>query len=340
MNYPSILQSAPIRAFAATALVIGGFSHTQKVAGQTASAKTAPLTVTEQTDPPGWVVVQGDSLFAGYLHASNGKPIIYPLVGPAGQHMTRDFPMQEAGPNEKSDHDHHRSMWLTHGEVNGIDFWLDDADKGCGKIVQREGTAETRDDGSVVIQTENDWNAPSGMQVLSDVRRYTFRSVDGRRIIDCDFLLKATDGDVNFGDTKEGSFGIRVAGSMKVDAGLGGKIINAEGKQNADAWGKKSAWVDYSGPVDDEVVGITIHDHPESFGYPCRWHVRTYGLFAANPFGVHHFIGADKTDGVVLKQGDSMRLSYRVVLHDGGFDEGVTAADSQVYASTPRPPLN
>jgi hypothetical protein len=159
-------------------------------------------------------------------------------------------------------------------------------------------------------------------------------------MIDCDFLLKATDGDVNFGDTKEGSFGIRVAGTMKVDAKLGGEITNAEGEHDADAWGKKSVWVDYSGPVEGDVVGITIHDHPESFGYPCRWHVRTYGLFAANPFGVHHFIGGDETEGVVLKNGEQMRLSYRVVLQEGPFDAALAEADSKDYAGQPRPPLN
>ena len=272
---------------------------------QTPVAAAASLSVVadapSDTSSGGWTVREGDQLFAGYVLDSNGKPIIYPLVGPGGQRLTRDFPMKEAGPNEKSDHDHHRSFWLTHGDVNGVDFWLDDDH--CGKIVHRSGSATTAEDGSVVIQTENDWNGPDGARILSDVRRYTFRSEAGRRIIDCDFLLKASDGDVNFGDTKEGSFGLRVAGTMKADAKLGGIVTNAEGAHDKDAWGVKSAWVDYSGPVDDETVGITIHDHPDSFGYPCRWHVRTYGLFAANPFGVHHFIGGDKTEGVVLKEG-------------------------------------
>ncbi len=77
---------------------------------------------------------------------------------------------------------------------------------------------------------------------------------------------------------KKARFGIRVAGSMKVDAKMGGVITNAEGETNKDAWGKKSPWVDYSGPVDGETVGITIHAHPSGFGAPCRWHVRTYGL--------------------------------------------------------------
>jgi hypothetical protein len=242
--------------------------------------------------------------------------------------------------NERSDHDHHRSLWLTHGDVNGIDFWLDDEDKNCGRIVQTAGSADVDvESDAVIINTENDWLGPDGKRILSDKRRFAFYEEAGRRIIDCDFLLMATDGDVNFGDTKEGSFGVRVAGTMKVDAKLGGIITNAEGLNDKEAWGQKSAWVDYCGPVDGETVGITIHDHPSSFGFPCRWHVRTYGLFAANPFGVSDFTGGEKSSGVVLKDGDQMRLNYRVVLHDGGLDAEQAAEDSKNYANDPRPTL-
>ena len=57
--------------------------------------------------------------------------------------------------------------------------------------------------------------------------------------------IKATEGDVTFGDTKEGTFGVRVAGTMKVDERLGGRIVNSEGLTNGDAWGKPADWVDY-----------------------------------------------------------------------------------------------
>ena len=51
-------------------------------------------------------------------------------------------------------------------------------------------------------------------------------------------------------------------------------------------------------------------------------------------------IGGEKTDGIVLKKGDEMRLSYRVVLHDGGLDSDQAAADSKAYSGSPRPALN
>jgi hypothetical protein len=306
--------------------------------GQPSVADSTALRVEATADPAGWQIMQGDQQIAGYISDSAGRPVIYPIVGPGGHHMTRTFPFDVPLKGEKLDHPHHRSLWLTHGEVNDIDFWL--VGSRAGKIIQRSGTAEVAADGSVVIVTENDWMTPDeSKRVLADTRRFTFFNDNGRRIIDCDFLLKATDGDVNFGDTKEGSFGMRVAGTMKVEAKQGGQITNAEGETNGDAWGKKSAWVDYTGPVDGDTVGITIHDHPSSFGHPCRWHVRTYGLFAANPFGVHHFTNTPRTDGVVLKDGTRMRLNYRVVLREGDFDAAQAAQDAQKYANDPRPEL-
>ncbi len=111
---------------------------------------------------------------------------------------------------------------------------------------------------------------------------------------------------------------MRVASSIPVDDKAGGKIVNSDGLTDAQAWGKRAAWVDYSGPVDGEVVGIAILNHPGSLRYPTYWHVRTYGLFAANPFGVHDFLSQPDADGsLTLKAGDSFSLYYRVILHAG-----------------------
>lgn len=307
------------------------------------SAKADPpqktsLRIEKTDDATGWNIYAGESLFAGYLADSGGKPIVYPIHGPGGHPMTRNFPMKKDFGSEKSDHDHQRSMWFTHGDINGVDFWTDD--EGSGKIVQTDIETEITDN-TVVIATQNDWLTPDKKKrLLSDTRRMEFM-LDGprRRMIDFDVLLRATDGDVNFGDTKEGSFGLRIASTMKVDAEKGGTITNEEMETDKNAWGKASKWVDYAGPVDDELVGVTIHNHPSSFGFPTRWHVRTYGLFAANPFGRHHFIGGEKQDGIVLLKDKTLRLNYRLVLYLGEFDPKVAEADSEKYQNDPRPAI-
>jgi hypothetical protein len=255
------------------------------------------------------------------------KPILWPIIGPTGKPITRAYPM-ENGEGERFDHPHHRSLWFTHGEVNGVDFWAEGEKR--GQIQHREFVeVEGGDEGRIV--SVNDWIDGEGKKVLEDRRTITFQADKESRWIDFDITLKAGDEKVVFGDTKEGSFGVRVAGSMKVDARQGGKIINSNGQTNGGAWGKRAPWVDYHGPLDNDVVGIAIMNHPSSFRYPTHWHVRTYGLFAANPFGVHDF--ERKGDGShTLEPGESIRLRYRVLLHTGDEKQGHVAEAFEAYS--------
>jgi hypothetical protein len=124
-----------------------------------------------------------------------------------------------------------------------------------------------------------------------------------------------------FGDTKEGSFGIRVPTSMDVDQANkkpGGHIVNSRGDSDAKAWGRPAEWVDYSGPVNAKTVGVTIMNHPSSFRHPTHWHVRTYGLFAANPFGLAAFYNDKSKDGShTVPTGESLVMRFRVLFHTG-----------------------
>ncbi len=275
---------------------------------------------TLQQDDKGVTVNLNGKLFTRYIERSGAKPILWPIIGPTGQEMTRGYPMRPATQYEKADHIHHRSFWFDHGSVNGVSFWAEDGKNGT--IVHRK-FLELKDGDEAIIRTKNDWIMPSGQKVCEDVRRLVFGANDKIRWIDFDVTVTATADKVVFGDTKEGSFGMRVAGSMRVERNAGGKIINSEGQTNKQAWGKRASWVDYSGPVytktgQTQRVGIAILNHPSSFRYPTYWHVRTYGLFAANPFGLHNFLGSNKYDGsLTLKRGESFSLYYRVIFHRG-----------------------
>jgi len=133
---------------------------------------------------------------------------------------------------------------------------------------------------------------------------------------------------VTFGDAKDGVFGIRLAAMLQETSAGGhgggnalphtGKITNAEGLEHEKAvWGKFSDWVDYSGEIDGEKLGVTILDHPANTRR-ARWHVRGYGLFAANPFGLQVFTRDKTQDGsLALEQGQTARFRYRVIIHPG-----------------------
>jgi hypothetical protein len=162
----------------------------------------------------------------------------------------------------------------------------------------------------------------------------TFAADASTRWIDFRITITAQDEKIVFGDTKEGSLGMRVGGAMAVDDKAGGKIVNSDGLQDAEAWGKRAAWVDYSGPIDGQQVGIAILNHPASFRYPTYWHVRTYGLFAANPFGLHDFLNRPDADGSLsLARGESFSLYYRIIVHVGDAEAAGIAAAFDRYAA-------
>lgn len=288
------------------------------------------VTLTDEKDD---VVVKAEGEPFTTYHARTGpKPFYFPLIGPTGKRFTRAYPMEDV-PGEKRDHPHQRSMWFTHGKVNGVDFWAET--KGHGSIVETSRQLVHGAPAVGIIRTTDDWLGPNGKLVCKDERTVKFYSTRYPvRILDFAITIKASNGPVTFGDTKEGMFGVRVASSMDVDAKKGGKITNAEGLTDAAAWGKPSPWVDYVGPVDGTTVGIAILNGPGSFRHPSTWHVRTYGLFAANPFGWHDF-GMKKSGDYTIPAGESIRFAYRLILHTG---DTASADLPAAYAGYAKPP--
>jgi hypothetical protein len=284
----------------------------------------------------------GGRLFTEYVHEGQRKPILYPVHGPGDLPMTRNFPMKTGVPGEANDHPHHRSLWYTHGSVNGVDFWAEG--KGSGTIEHEELLEARSGDHSGVIETRNRWVTEDGRIVLRDTRRLTFFEKDGARCIDFDISFHASEGDVVFGDTKEGSLGIRTHSAIQIknDPGRGvtgakGKAIDSEGRRDAELWGKRSKWVDYWGPIDGEVVGVAILDHPGNPMHPTWWHARDYGLVAANPFGVHDFERkAPGTGDMKIPHGESRTFRYRFIFHPGDAEVAGIAARWDEYARTHR----
>jgi len=272
----------------------------------------------ERSEAGAIVKIDGE-LFAEYRTASGPQPAIWPIIGPTGRPITRSYPVGPALEHEEEDHPHHRSLWFAHGIVNGHDFWLNPKeelkDGLTNGIIHREFAKIDSDGQHAVIVTHNDWNS-DGKKICEDERTVIFGAEGEMRWIDFTVEIRASEEDVTFGDTKEGAFAVRVAGTMKVDARMGGRIVNSRGQLDSEAWGQPAEWVDYCGPLDGETVGIAILSHPSNDRHPCLWHVRNYGLFAANPFGQHHFPHSDVMQGAVtIPAGDSLTLRYRVVFH-------------------------
>lgn len=105
---------------------------------------------------------------------------------------------------------------------------------------------------------------------------------------------------------------------VNASRGAVGRIVNSEGHENGEAWGKTARWVDYSGRVDGIMTGVAILDHPGNLRHPCHWHARDYGLVAANPFGLHDFTKAEKGTGDhVIPAGGTLTFRSLFVFHAG-----------------------
>ncbi len=262
-------------------------------------------------------VTLNDRPFTTFRYAtSNNKgqyrPYFFPVLGPNGCEVTRGETSEIS-----KDHVHHRSLYVAYGEVNDVDLWGEGSNS--GRVVHQGFTQ--KQGGAVVgrIYTHNNWETQAGDVLMTDKQNFRIYNLsEAAALIDLDLSFIASAGDVHFGDTKEGGImSIRVHPSM--NASDGGKIENAFGGINeAETWGKRANWCDYSGVVDGTPVGIAVFDHIVNPRYPTYWHVRNYGLMGSNIFGGGTFEKDPAKDGsYTLKQGEAMHFRFRVLIHAG-----------------------
>jgi hypothetical protein len=297
----------------------------------------SPVTGVQISSQAGKLSVSIDGLpFTEYRFNGVPKPCLYPLTGPTGDGMTRNYPFNNP-PGEEHDHPHHRSVWFGHGSVNGVDFWTESS--GTGRIVHDKFTAIRGGQNKGIIASHNRWVRPDGQVVCTDDRTLTFYKTPATvRMFDVEITLHADHGDLVLGDTKEGTMAIRVAESMRVTRADGSRnpsahIVNSEGVRDLEAWGKRARWCDYSGLVNGRPAGIAIFDHPQNPRFPTWWMVRDYGLFAANPFGQHAFekLSDAHVGDLKIAAGGSVTFRYRVLLHTGTADQAGLAERYQEF---------
>jgi hypothetical protein len=291
----------------------------------------------------------GDTLVTRYhVGAEFSKPIFWPVLAPNGASLTRSWPMAKDIPGESTDHIHQKSAWFCHGDVipegielkhkiagvAGVDFWSEA--KGHGNIVCTKVEQPKNEGGRAHVATHNEWRTADGVKIMDEGRVLHFHDFGTSRLLILDIDLEASVCPITFGDTKEGSMGIRINDEIRADKGRG-TLRNAEdGKVGEkDCWGRRSAWTDYSGPIGGKVAGLALLADPKN-AYPSCWHIRGYGLNAANPFGRAKSGFPDvrgKNDLVRLSKGEHLKLRYGLVLHDGDAAVGGVAKVYQRFVA-------
>jgi hypothetical protein len=280
------------------------------------------------------VQIDGKPFTVFYIGGKDlNRPYLHPLRSASGKIVNRSFPSGQL-PGETTDHPHHAGLFYGHGDVNGYNYWAiqnvptapSKADATMGRIVLKNVASVKSGKESGTVDVALTWLKPDGKPLLTETRRMTFYAHPELRIIDFDFDFTAID-KVVFRDTKEGTFAMRMATALEEPAAKAkpdgamrtGKLLNAQGVEGeANVWGKRSEWVDYSGVLDGEKVGVVMMDHPGNPRHPTYWHSRGYGLHSINPFGLHDFLNDPKQDGsLTVEPGNHVRFRYRVVVHPG-----------------------
>jgi len=293
------------------------------------------------------ITVAGKPFTAFFFGPDSPKPYFHPLRTATGKIITRGYPMIKDDPEEISaryqDHPHHRGLWYGHGDVNGLDFWAEG--KGKGTIVFKSLDEMTGgNEGRLTATFE--WAAPDGKVLLTETKKVTISARANVRIMDFEETLRAGSEAAKLGDTKEGTFALRV--TVPLSPAHGGVMVNSEGASGEKLiWGKRATWVDYYGPVGGETVGVAFFDHPANPKYPTYWHSRAYGLHSANPFGERDYYSDKSRDGsITIQPNQSVTFRYRVFIHQGDVKEGkvaeeyanyVAAAKRAAGASRPQP---
>jgi len=300
-------------------------------------------------------VYMGGKLFTAYRYDGElKKPVLYPVIAPGGETVSRGYPL-DPRPGERVDHPHHSGIWFNYGAVNGHDFWNNSTavpgrtGEGYGRIRHREIlTAEARGD-SAILEVVAEWQAPdtpSSRVILKEETVFVFRETGGVRIIDRVTRLTAMTDSVVWEDSKEGMLGIRTARAFELPSekpvlltgpdgqpvdsevisseGVSGWYRNSQGLEGHEVWGKRAGWVMLSATLNGKGHSLAIIDHPDNLNHPPCWHARDYGLFAVNNLGRNSYEESLEPFRHVMKQGDVLELKHRILV------SGISLTDQEI----------
>jgi len=108
-----------------------------------------------------------------------------------------------------------------------------------------------------------------------------------------------------------------------MDAEDGGMIINSNGQIGEEQTMRQVAdWVDYSGMVAGQKVGITLMKHPSN--PPSAFFTRSYGTCLCNFTLLNSY---------ELPEGESVKQRFRILIHEGGHEDIDIAGYFNQFAS-------
>jgi hypothetical protein len=247
-----------------------------------------------------------------------GRPAIRDLAAAGGTIVTRPCP-----PRPGIDADDHATMhpgvWLGFSDLSGADPWRH---KTAVRFAGFDGKPAVADGGATftarIEYLDKPTDGPDARVVCSERSTITIRDeeIAGQpvRVLRWDAeLAPGGDRSLVFGDVEEMGLGVRLATPLSPTGG-GGYLASHGGRDEAGAFGLPAEWVDATGTIDGQAVGVTIVDMPGNPRKPF-FHARNYGLVLANPFGRKAYGVKKPPRPLALEPGETLQLHYVVLLH-------------------------
>jgi hypothetical protein len=261
----------------------------------------------------------GNNPFASYMCRDDHirRPYFANVHSLHGVQVTRNHP---------SDDDHakvHPGLWMAFGNISGADFWANRAQVRHVEFI-KEPTANGR---LATFAVKNSYEA-SNRVICDEECQFTLNVEPEGILLIWESVFHSNEHDFYFGDSKEMGLGVRVATPLTVRNG--GQIIDSQGRINEEGvWGKQADWCQCSGTIDGQQAGVMLMPDPKNFRR--SWfHVRDYGLLAANPFGQSAFT-KNNASHVVVKAGKPFRLRFGVFIWDA--ESGKAPSGDAIYRS-------
>jgi hypothetical protein len=319
------------RKFGLAGLLVVALAFTHLIAAD-AGATTYPSEFRMTQTPDGGVeVTLGRQPIATYVShdEKTARPYFKDLMTPSGVRVTRSHPPVKG--QDPEDHpDMHPGLWMAFSDLGGHDFW-----RNKGPRVEQEKV--TVSSGMTNVETVNRY--VDGASVLArETDHISFSQRPQGYLITWDATLEPLVDGLYLGAAEEMGLGVRVATPITVKKGEGHIRNSLKGVDEKGTWGNAAEWCDYSGPIGDKQVGVTLMVHPAN---PNKtwFHSRDYGLLVANPSGER----AGAPAKWPLEKGKPIHLRYGVFVHESpSADKGPNLANesrlfsmSTVYSGEP-----
>ncbi len=255
--------------------------------------------------------------------AASSVCCFHPLNTPSGERLTDLAP---------GDHHHHRGVFLawhtmdfrekadfsnlgpkgpTYGwNISRADFWgWGEFAPTQGRVIKnREVRVAKADDKEADFRIHNDWITNERI-MMTEYTSAKVREQDGVYVIDLDYQLTPKL-DLTLNRTAFGGFCVRARNDGdSYYATNEGKVQLPDPHYSVPElnWPPEQ-WYDYTIKLDNgKTVGVGVIDHPDN--PPATWHNPRY-VWMVNPCIV-------AGEPVSVNEGETLRLRYRLVVHDG-----------------------